>query len=314
MIPISLRHFRIFVAIAKSGSFTEAASRLFQTQSALTATIQQFEECVGVKLFDRTTRKVTLTTVGESFLPVAERVLAGFDNAVSDLSAISKGQKGHIRIAALPSLIILFLRPTLASFRKIHPEVTVSITDGSVDKIEKTVLNGDADFGICSRLNNYKELDYTPLLTDEFGVVFPNEHPLAVTSGPLTWASLKKYRHIKLSRDTGIGAFMEDEAETIFGRNFSSGDTVSSTNALYAMLGMDDRISVLPALTAHAHPLSVFKFRRLVEPVMCREVCVVTRPLRTAALCAERLLDALMDSISEYGNFGGVQAVQRDAR
>src|SRR5690606_30760657 len=213
---VSLRHFRSFVAIAESGSFTEAAARLFQTQSALTATIQQFEEAVGVKLFDRTTRKVTLTAVGESFLAVAEQVLADFDNAVSDLTAISKGQKGHIRIAAVPSFIIHFLRPTLASFRRAHPEITVSITDGSSGKTEDIILKGEADFGICSRFHNYKELNYIPLMHDEFGVIFTNEHPLAVTSGPLAWSSLEKYEYIKLSGDTGIGAFLEEAAESDF--------------------------------------------------------------------------------------------------
>ncbi len=309
---VSLRHFRSFVAIAKSGSFTEAAARLFQTQSALTATIQQFEEAVGVKLFDRTTRKVTLTAVGESFLAVAEQVLADFDNAVSDLAAISKGQKGHIRIAAMPSMIIHYLRPTLASFRKLHPHITVSITDGGSDRIEKIVLDGDADFGICGRLNNYKGLNYIPLLHDEFGVVFPNEHPLAVTTGPLTWASLKQYSHIKLSRDTGIGFFMETEGESTLGLNFSTGDTASSTNALYAMLGMGGRISVLPALTAHAHPLNVFKYRRLVEPVVRREICLVTRPLRAATPSADMLLAVLMASISEYCNFEGVHVARHE--
>src|SRR5690606_29643796 len=175
---------------------------------------------------------------------------------------------------------------------------------------EKIVLDGEADFGICSRLNSYKGLNYISLLHDEFGVVFPNEHPLAVTSGPLTWASLKKYDHIKLSRDTGIGFFMETEGQTSFGLNFSSGDTASSTNALYAMLGMGGRISVLPALTAHAHPLNVFKFRRLIEPVVRREICLVTRPLRAASPSAEKLLAVLMDTIAEYGNFEGVDLVR----
>src|SRR5690625_496202 len=297
---VSLRHLRAFVAVAKSSSFTEAAATLFQTQSALTATIKQFEEAVGVKLFDRTTRKVSLTTVGASFLMVAQQVLADFDSSISDLSAISKGQKGHIRIAAIPSIIMHYLRPALLDFRRLHPDITISITDGGSDRIEKIVLDGGADFGICSRLNNYKDLSYTRLMHDEFVVIFPNEHPLAVTSGSLTWASLEKYDHIKLSRDTGIGFFMETERQGGFGFGPSlTGDTASSTNALYAMLGMGGRISVLPALTAHAYPLNVFKFRPLVAPVVRREVCLVTRPLRAASPSANKLLEVLMDSISE---------------
>src|SRR5690606_24961228 len=204
-----------------------------------------------------------------------------------------------------------FLRPTLTSFRRENPDITVSITDGSSSKVEKIILNGEADFGICSRLYNYKELNYIPLMHDEFGVIFTNEHPLAVTSGPLTWSGLKKYQYIKLSSDTGIGAFLEDKAASEFGVDVSQGDIVSSTNALYAMLGMGGRISVVPALAAHAHPLNEFKFRTLVEPVVSREICVVTRPLLATSPGAEKLLSVLMDAITEFNGADGVRIVPR---
>src|SRR4051812_9522073 len=118
---IKIRHLRCFVAVAETGSFTLAANRLFQTQTSLTATIKQLEEVAGLRLFDRTTRRVELTKDAIWFKTVAERVLLDFDNAISDLQAVSKGQRGHIKIAVAPSMMTHVLAPTLKSFRALYP-------------------------------------------------------------------------------------------------------------------------------------------------------------------------------------------------
>ena len=107
------------------------------------------------------------------FKPIAERVIREFDNAVSDLAAIAKSQRGHVRIAAAPSMIVHLLTPALTAFRQKFPDITISVRDGGSDKIEKVVLDGEADFGLASRLNGYEDLNYVPILTDNFGVIFP---------------------------------------------------------------------------------------------------------------------------------------------
>src|SRR6202012_2339814 len=110
---ISLRHLRCFVAVAETGSFTLAAGRLFQTQSALTATIQQLETSVGLRLFDRTTRRVEMTDDATRFKVVADKIIRDFDSAIGDLQAVAKSQRGHLRIAAAPSVMTHILAPTL---------------------------------------------------------------------------------------------------------------------------------------------------------------------------------------------------------
>ena len=72
---INLRQLRAFVSIGRLGSFTKAADALHATQPALSAQIRELEESLGVKLFDRSTRSVTLTQAGEDLLPVVDNVL-----------------------------------------------------------------------------------------------------------------------------------------------------------------------------------------------------------------------------------------------
>ncbi|MFA4914972.1 MAG: LysR family transcriptional regulator, partial [Burkholderiaceae bacterium] len=120
----SLRHFRAFVAVANAGSFTIAAKELFLTQSALTATIQQFEEAVGFKLFDRSTRRVVMTHEAQRFKPQAEHILRQFDSAVADLESLAQGRRGHVRIAAAASVTHYFLGHAIAGMRADYPDIT----------------------------------------------------------------------------------------------------------------------------------------------------------------------------------------------
>jgi len=222
--------------VAETSSFTLAAGRLFQSQSSLTATIKQLENTAGLKLFDRSTRRVELTKDAVWFKDVADRVLRDFDNAIIDLQAVSKSRRGSIKIAAAPSMMTHVLAPTLIEFRRSFPEIRISVYDAGSDKIEQSVLKGEMDFGISSRLNNFPDLDYTPIIADPFGAVFPKSHPLANVKGKLKWSDLKRYDYIGLTRDTGIGALLDDYPELGLKDRGDTYDHASSTTSLYALL------------------------------------------------------------------------------
>ncbi|HVL35229.1 MAG TPA: LysR family transcriptional regulator, partial [Burkholderiales bacterium] len=270
------------------------AARLFQTQSSLTATIQKLEQAVGVKLFERTTRRVELTPEAAQFRPVAERIVREFDNAIADLGAIGEGRRGHVRIAAAPSMVVHLLTPALADFRRAYPDITVSVQDAGSARIERVVLEGEVDFGLATPLRRYPQLDYAPILSDPFGVVMPHDHPLAAAGAPLRWADLAGHDYVGLSNDTGIGAFLEAYPQLAPAGKPGPHDHASSTTSLYAMLKMGGKISVLPALAAQANPMSEFKFVALSEPVVEREICLITRQLRSLSANTKRILDALM--------------------
>ena len=94
---ITQRHLRTFVIVARYGSFNKAAEELSRTQPAITLAIKQLEEFVGLKLLDRTTRRVIPTAEGENFMPIAERLVRDFDTAISDLKATAERRIGNIQ-------------------------------------------------------------------------------------------------------------------------------------------------------------------------------------------------------------------------
>ncbi|MBI4193547.1 MAG: LysR family transcriptional regulator [Betaproteobacteria bacterium] len=298
-INATLKHLRCFTAIAREGSFTQAAKRMHLTQSSLTAAVQQLEQAVGLKLFDRTTRRVTLTREGASFVPVAERLVKEFDTAVADVRAVAERQRGHVSIAAAPSVVALVLAPAIAGFSAAYPNISVAVSDGGAELVQRRVFASEADFGITSRWADDPGLDFRPLICDRFGVVCRGDHPLGRAKTRLTWKRLQAERYIGLAIDTGIRTTLQSTPglpAMLRTPHFE----VSSTGSLHAMLDAGLGISVLPALAAHLAPLNQLAFRELVEPRLEREICVITRRGRALAPAAQSMLDVVAKHVQSH--------------
>lgn len=287
-----------------------ASSRMFLTQSALTTTIQQFEKAIGLKLFDRTTRRVVMTEEALRFRDEADKILKHFDTAIRDLKAFAQSQQGHIRIAAAASVIYQLLVRAIPVFRETYPNVTISLRDAGAEQVERMVMNGDVDFAITSKHKGYKDLDYTPLLEDRYGVVCLPQYPLADAPTPLRWADLPPEDYVAFSSDTGIGTFLVTHAGAL---PLFTGphDEVSSTTSLYAVLSLGDRYSIVPALAAKTGEFLKLKFRELTEPVLSREICLITRRLRSLSPSARRILDILLETLEEQELPPGVSVSKR---
>lgn len=304
---VTLRHIRSFVAVAETGSFTGAAARLFLTQSTLTTTIQQLEEDVGVKLFDRTTRSVAMTPAASRFLEQAERLMQDFDTMIGDLRAISESAQGHLRIATAPSVLTWLLAPSLPRFRANYPQITLSLRDGGSRDIERRVLEGEVDFGISSAQMGYGELNYAPLFKDRYGVVCSPDHPLAKLEGSLHWSQIAPYQAdmVGLASDTHVGSLHRENLQRFGLTNYP--EEVSSSASLYAVLSLGSRFSIVPVLTAHTHQLETLVFRELVGPVVHREICLITRKLRSLSPSADRLQQALRTTLLALDVPAGIQ-------
>jgi len=306
---ITLRHLRSFVAVADTGSFTRAAERLFLTQSSLSSTIHQLEEDIGIKLFDRTTRSVVLTPAARQLHQQAAGLLLQFDAMVSDLKSLAAQQHGHLRIAASPSIVAWLLIPALPDFQAGHPHVTLSVREAGSAEIERRVREGEVDFGITSRLANYGELDYTPLLRDRYGIVCSAGHPLAGQPAPLSWSQVSPYRGdlVGLASDTQIGILHRRTLQQFDLAEHR--EEVSSSTSLYPMLQLGGRLCILPRLTAQTHQLDQLVFRPLQAPVLYRELFLVTRRLRSLSASAQSLLQALMATLAGRALPDGVECV-----
>src|SRR5690606_736055 len=101
-INLTFRQLKAFLLVARLGNFTRAAEQMYVTQAGLSIMMRELESQLDVRLFDRTTRFVTLTAAGEQFLPVAKRVIDELEESAAQLGALSAQTRRTLRIGVTP--------------------------------------------------------------------------------------------------------------------------------------------------------------------------------------------------------------------
>src|SRR4051812_23779186 len=145
---VTFRQLQAFAAVAAAGSFTRAAERLHVTQSAVSVLIRELEADLGIRLFDRTTRRVEITEAGIDFRAGAEKLIADMEHAVRHTHDLVERKRGRITVAAPPLLAAAFLPRTIQAFQRAYPGIRVALIDVPTDQIVSRVKSGEADLGV----------------------------------------------------------------------------------------------------------------------------------------------------------------------
>ncbi|HLA82326.1 MAG TPA: LysR family transcriptional regulator [Thermoleophilia bacterium] len=176
---MELIQLRYYVSIADALSFTKAAEMLRVSQPALSYQIRRLETELGTRLFDRGGRKIMLTPDGELFLPLAQAVLFRAEEAVRILREHLGVESGEVRVGCSPSVATYLMPRLLATFRRSHPRVKVSLSEGGDVELQRSVLEGAVDFAIVTTMGSPGTLDVTPLASEELLLALPLGHRFA---------------------------------------------------------------------------------------------------------------------------------------
>ncbi len=142
------RHLRAFHFVAQHLSFARAAEALFITPSGLSVSIRELERQLGFRLFDRTTRQVTLTRRGRELLEVTRPTLAALDEAVAGMERAEGVKARRITVGTTPWIAANVLPPAIKAFREIRPELRIGIFDSTIGIIARRVEAGKLDLGL----------------------------------------------------------------------------------------------------------------------------------------------------------------------
>jgi DNA-binding transcriptional LysR family regulator len=176
---VELRHLRYFIAVAEELNFSRAAERMHMAQPPLSAAIKQLERDVGVDLFVRTTREVTLTDAGRAFLAGARRTLEDADRAAEDARRAGAGELGRLRIAYSWSTRFETL-PTLGrAFRASHPDVELLAQEMWNARIPPAFRSGSIDIALSLCPEIAADLELAPIRKERLVALLPATHPLA---------------------------------------------------------------------------------------------------------------------------------------
>ncbi len=200
---MELRHLRYFIAVAEELSFSQAAKRLNIAQPPLSQQIQDLEREVGLKLFDRSRRKIMLTQSGKDFMADARNVMDSVAQLERRTKLRSEGHVGRVAIGVNMAIISPhFFSTILRRFRYKHPEIDILLSDYlSVRQIEG-LLSGEIDVGFLRLPSQIPELLETHLIKREtMRLAVPSGHPLA-RKQKIAWSDLANERFILIKPDS----------------------------------------------------------------------------------------------------------------
>ncbi len=170
---------RVFVEVARLGSFTAAGTRLGYTQSAISRQISALESEAGTPLFDRLPRGVRPTEPGRRLLAHAEAVLDRLEAARRELADLRELATGRLRVGGFATADVSLVPKAIAAFRAAHPAVVVTLTEGYTPGLAKRLRAGDLDVAILSGDGPFDGLDLRKLCDDPMLVALPAGHRLA---------------------------------------------------------------------------------------------------------------------------------------
>ncbi|WP_053226306.1 LysR family transcriptional regulator [Solirubrobacter soli] len=178
-VDLDTRLLRAFVAVAEELSFTRAAERLFLAQQALSSQIQQLEARVGVKLFERTTRRVELTEAGERLLPHARAALAALDAATKELDALRRQERATLRVGMSGTAMVPLVGETIRRFTEDHPEVVLAVSNTALNQPSAGLKEGAADVAFVRPPFLDEGISMVTVQTEPRYIAVPSDHPLA---------------------------------------------------------------------------------------------------------------------------------------
>jgi len=183
---MELRHIRYFLAVAEELHFGRAAERLNISQPPLSMQIQNLEEELQVKLFDRSRRQVQLTRCGERFLRRAKAILSEIDNAVKEVQALDRGEMDTISIGYKSGIMLEEITPLLKEFQKTYPGVRLKFIQASVAEQYQAVNDHRLDIGFIdapvaehSSLYTTEKITGVAVLKEKMMLAIPSDHPFS---------------------------------------------------------------------------------------------------------------------------------------
>ena len=245
MIDFTVRQLRAFLLVAQHRSFSRAAGALFITPSGLSVLIRELETQLGVRLFDRTTRQVALTTRGEELLAVARRSLEELDEAVARVGQSGKEMAQSLSIGSPPLLAATLLASAIAEFRAQRPDVRFQVFDGSTPVIMQKVESGALDLGVGITFKHLAGVRRATLSRVEL-VVIRAKRTLRPRSATTSWSALKGERLVSVAAAVPLQQFVDRHLARA-GVTSAPGIVVNYLNTQIAMVEAGEGAAIVPS-------------------------------------------------------------------
>jgi len=263
------------------------------SQSAFTVQIRQLEDALGVTLFDRSKRRVALTSAAREVIMPLERLIIDAEAVVGRTRQIAGLRRGVVSLAVLPLVAAQLVPEAIRKFRRQHPGVTVQVKDIAADRLIDAVKKEEVDFGIGTMARADRDLRTTPLIVDSLCAFVRRAHLLARQES-ITLKELVTHPLILIIR----GASVREVLEAALRREKLPLTLAYETNYASTAMGFVRAglgVAVLPKSVRHAEDAREICCLPITRPVLSRKIAVIQRKDRSLSPAARQMLEVLQE-------------------
>jgi DNA-binding transcriptional LysR family regulator len=303
---ITLRQFEAFVAVADLRGFAAASERLGLTASAVSQLVAELEAGLGFRVFDRSTRKVVLSSAGRDFLPSAQTVLRHVHLAQSAASDVRNRAAGVVRVAAPLVIASAMLPSAVQGFTRGRPKVVVRIRDFTVDALVQAVSAGDVDLAVGPDRAVGEFVSRTAVFDSPWVLWCAPTHPLAGRR-QVRWRDLHDTPLVAAGRDHERSvAQMHINAPD--GERIRPVDVVDNITTALGLAAEGLAVTLAPAYVGVLARKLGLVMRRVTQPETIRQVCLYKPTARSLPPAAEAFAEFLTEWLPRWN------AIQKRSR
>jgi DNA-binding transcriptional LysR family regulator len=306
---ITSRQLKAFVLTARHQSFSRAAEQLFITQSGMSVLVRELETQLGVRLFERTTRKVSLTEFGSQFLPVADRSLRELEAAAASLSRSAAAAGDCLMMGAAPFPAAEILPQAIRAYTTLDTRLQIQVVDAERTRLVEMLQAGQIDVALLTGApEDPPGTHWNPIARFALMFVCPaemgRELPLEVR-----WADVARLRLIGLPRGYPIQQLVDEQLMRA-GR-FAPVEVICNyLETQIAMVETGVGAAVMPTSAAPTCARRNVTMHAIIDPVVWTHFCWATSRSRPLSARAQDFGEFLRGYLTHIGDQGPRTAAQ----
>jgi DNA-binding transcriptional LysR family regulator len=301
---VSTRQLRAFLAVARLQSVTRAAEQVHLSQAGLSLLLREMESQLGCRLFDRTTRSVTLTEAGRQLVPTAERMLREWADVSDRLDKLAVDATRTLTVAATPLVCSSVMPLVLGALQHSHPDVKVVVRDVERSQIEAMVLSGEVDMALGILFKAASGIRRQRLITLPLVCVSPRTWPVDTRSprrraGPMAWKALAGVPLIGLPVGNPIQQVIDAHLREI-GRANEARTTFHNLHSVVAMVEAGYGAAIMPAFVQGACSRYAVNVAVMSQPEVPLDFYAISRKGAAMGEAAEAFLAVFTAQLKQY--------------
>ena len=307
-----LQQLRCFYYAATFRSFTRAAAQLSTVQPTISNHIKQMERLLGVELFHRHRRGVTLTDQGALLFQLAAPLVEGIDRLPAEFAEQARAvARQEVRLAAGQELLLHLVAPVLHVYRRAQPDLRLVVYSRVREEVFHMVVNGDVDFGIAARAGLGSGLEFEEMLADELVLITPRRHELAGRDA-ISLADIARYPLLLPDRASSTRQVIERAFEE---RGLEAQVTMELErwHVIKEFVALDQGIAIVPhfSVLGDRRRLAIRPLRDRLPPL---PYGIIRRKGSHLSSPARALIDALRTQAARSDSFSPVERIHQASR